>query len=239
VVNLGANLVCVLLKPVIVLRVLIGDVVVHLIQVGPGFLGLTIAGLLQGLASIEPVGLIADHPVVLIGGVLVHLIVLFSGERLDVLMVSATSFVSYVVVAFLLLASVCESLCPREVKLGKLVLVVFGLLLLILLVELFTSVFLPLLNDLLNTSLFLDLVLLIPNVLVALDSLSLILTQFAAKMHLVVSFMRHEDLILRSRLHMHVPVGSKSNQICRDNRVLHCLLLVFEHIFANACIGLR
>lgn len=105
---------------------------------------------------------------------------------------------SDIVVLLLLLAGFLESLSSCEVKLCKLVLVVFSFLLLILLKKLFASVFLSLLNDLLNTSLFLDLELLMPNVLMALDALGLILTQFAAKMHLVVSFMRHKNLIFRS-----------------------------------------
>lgn len=78
-VNLGAHFVSVLLKSILVLAILITDVVVHLIQVGPGFLGLAIAGLLKRLASVEPVSLITDHPVVLVGGVLVHLVILVSG----------------------------------------------------------------------------------------------------------------------------------------------------------------
>jgi hypothetical protein len=196
--NLGAYFVSVFLKSVLVLAVLIADILVHLIQVGPGFLGLAIAGLLKRLASVEPVGLITDHPVVLVGGVLVHLVILVSSVLLDIFMVSLASCISDIIVLLLLLAGFLESLSSCEVKLCEFVLVVFGFFLLILLKKLFASIFLSLLNDLLNTSLFLDLELLMPNVLMAFDALGLILTQFAAKMHLVVSFMRHKNLIFRS-----------------------------------------
>lgn len=70
------------------------------------------------------------------------------------------------------------------------------------------------------------------------DSLGLILAKLASKVHFVVSLVAHQGLIFGARLHMHVPVGAEPDQVRGDNGVFHGLLLVLEHVLADASVRL-
>jgi len=239
VVDLLLHFISVLVKLALVLVVFVADVLVHLVEVGPGFLGLAIARLLQRLAPVQPVRFVTHHAVVLIRRVLIHLVFLVGGVRLDFFVVGLAGSVRNVVVLLLLLAGAGEGLDSRVVELGELVLRVLGLLLAVLVECLFAGVFLALLNDLLDAGFLLDFELALSDVLVAFHALSLVLAEFAAQVHLVVGLVGHEHLVLGARLHVHVPVGAEAHQIRRDHRVLHRLLLILEDVLADAGVRLR
>jgi len=105
VLNLVAHLISVLIEHAVVLAEFVGNVLVHLVQVGPSFLGLTVARLLERLAAVEPVSFVTDHAVVLVSSVLVLFGVLLGGVVLNVLMVDLCLSVCKDVVRLFLLAS--------------------------------------------------------------------------------------------------------------------------------------
>ena len=156
-----------------------------------------------------------------------HLLVMFAG------LLSC-----FVLFSLVLGPCLCEVLFPREPDLVEFLKVVLMFLLpLLLLCLLSLGVFL-FIEQLLDSGFFLHFKLTVSDLLVALDSNCLFVTNFAALVQLPVCIFGGYHLIFGSRLHVQIEVWPKPDQISPHYALLQTSLLVVENMSANTRVSL-